>query len=61
MKLRSSARIEKGGHTHEDRIDGKGVGTDVEGRGFSLEGTKPSPVVLTSPPAGIVFHGLVHA
>jgi len=45
--------------TREDRRDENGASD--EGRGFSLEGTKPSPVVLTSPPAGIVFHGLVHA
>lgn len=50
-------RIEETGRDGERPIGGGG-GVD---RGFSLEGTKPSPVVLTSPPAGIVFHGLVHA
>lgn len=43
------------------RVNRRGRGVTYGGRGFSLEGTKPFPVVLTSPPAGIVFHGLVHA
>lgn len=43
------------------RVNRRGRGVTYGGREFSLEGTKPFPVVLTSPPAGIVFHGLVHA